>query len=407
MNMHSKLPEIDSPAAYPYRATLVSPAGDEGRTRDDASPAKRRGWLVAAAIAVVLVVATAAWMWLRPAKPVEAPAVLIPQVTVLVPGQIAVADAISASGSIAARRDSAVGVNGDGGRVTEVLVEPGQSVAKGQVLARIDRSVQVQTAASMAASIRQAEADAALAESELKRAEALVGKGFISKADIDRKTATRDGARAKVAVARAQYAETQARMARLDVRAPAAGLVLARSVETGQIVGPGTGALFRIAEGGVLEMRALVAEQDIARLKPGLPASVTPTGASTEYRGTIWLIDPVIDALSRQGIVRIALAYAPGLRVGAFASARIAAGETTRPVLPQSAVQVDDKGSYVYVVGNGDKVERRSVTVGSVSDQGVAIAAGLTGRERVVATAAAFLNPGEKVIPVTARTPAR
>ena len=280
-------------------------------------------------------------------------------------------------------------------------------MAKGQVLARIDRSVQVQTAASMAASIRQAEADAALAESELKRAEALVGKGFISKADIDRKTATRDGARAKVAVARAQYAETQARMARLDVRAPAAGLVLARSVETGQIVGPGTGALFRIAEGGVLEMRALVAEQDIARLKPGLPASVTPTGASTEYRGTIWLIDPVIDALSRQGIVRIALAYAPGLRVGAFASARIAAGETTRPVLPQSAVQVDDKGSYVYVVGNGDKVERRSVTVGSVSDQGVAIAAGLTGRERVVATAAAFLNPGEKVIPVTARTPAR
>ena len=92
-------------------------------------------------------------------------------------------------------------------------------------------------------------------------------------------------------------------------RAPTAGLVLARSVEAGQVVSPGSGALFRIAEGGVLEMRAQVAEQDIARLKPGMPASVTPVGSTTEYHGRIWLIDPVIDATSRQGIARIALAW--------------------------------------------------------------------------------------------------
>ena len=406
MNMHSKLPEIDSPAAYPYRSAVTADA--TGQEVDEGAPARSRRWLwIAAAVVVALLIGVAAWMAMRPAKPVAAPVALVPQVTVLVPGQVAVADAITASGSIAARRDAAVGVDGEGGRVTAVLVEPGQSVAKGQVLARIDRSVQTQSLASLAAGIRQAEADAALAASELRRAEALVGKGFISKADIDRKTATRDGARAKVAVARAQYAESQARMARLDVRAPAAGLVLARSVETGQIVGGNSGSLFRIAEGGVLEMRALVAEQDIARLRTGLPATVVPTGSTTEYRGTIWLIDPVIDASSRQGIVRIALAYAPGLRVGAFASARMAAGETTRPVLPQSAVQVDDKGSYIYIVGQGDRVERRNITIGSVGDQGIAVAAGLTGRERVIATAAAFLNPGEKVIPVAARRPAR
>ncbi len=405
MNMHSKLPDTDSPAVYPFRPAA---AVDDQRDMETRRGSGRRRWLVPLLI-VLAVLGAGVWAWktFGAAKPADKPTVQVPQVTVIVPGQTAVADAVSASGSIAARRDSAVGVQGDGGRVTAVLVEPGQSVAKGQVLARIDRAVQVQQSASLSASIRSAEADAALADSELRRAEALVSKGFISKADIDRKTATRDGARAKVAVARAQYAESQARLDRLDVRAPAAGLVLSRTVETGQVVGPGSGALFRVAEGGVLEMRALVAEQDLARLKVGLPASVVPTGSTTEYRGTIWLIDPVIDAASRQGIVRIALAYSPGLRVGAFASTHISAGEASRPVLPQSAVQVDEKGSYVYVIDAQDRVVRRSITVGSVSDQGVAVAQGLNGTERVVASAAAFLNPGEKVTAVTATTVAR
>lgn len=108
----------------------------------------------------------------------------------------------------------------------------------------------------------------------------------------------------------------------------------------------------------------------------------------------------------RQGIARIALPYSPGLRVGAFAKTRITAGEASRPVLPQSAVQADEKGSYVLVVGAENKVERRAITVGSVSDQGVAIATGLSGAEKVVASAAAFLRPGEKIKPVVARTAA-
>src|SRR3546814_6840234 len=85
-----------------------------------------------------------------------------------------------------------VGVAGEGGEVVRVLVEPGQWVGAGQPLAIIDRSVQAQQAASLAASIRVAQADAKLAQAELERAEALVSRGFISKADMDRKRATRD-----------------------------------------------------------------------------------------------------------------------------------------------------------------------------------------------------------------------
>ena len=153
-------------------------------------------------------------------------------------------------------------------------------------------------------------------------------------------------------------------------------------------------------------MRAQVAEQDMASLRAGMTAAVTPVGSTQEYRGKVWLLDPVIDAVSRQGIARIALPYSPGLRVGAFAKTRITAGEASRPVLPQSAVQADEKGSYVMIVGAGNKVERRAITVGTVNDQGVAIASGLNGTERVVASAAAFLRAGEKIMPVIAKSTA-
>ena len=390
MNMYNKLPDTETADSYGFAS--------------ESGPARGKRWLVPLLAAIgVLVVGFGLWKLFGPA-PVQAPVVsALPQVTVMVPGMTAVADVVTAPGSIAARRDAAVGVQGEGGRVTDVLVEAGQSVARGQILVRIDNAVQTQQSIQLAASVRQAEADARLAQANLARAEALVAKGFISKADIDQRTATRDGALARVSVARAQLAENNARIERLNVRAPAAGLVLARNVETGQIVSPAT-MLFRIAEGGVLEMRAQVAEQDLARLKPGMPASVTPVGSTTEYRGKIWLLDPVIDATSRQGIVRIALNYEPGLRVGAFARARIASGDAMHPVLPQSAVLADDKGNFVLVVGADNRVERRGIATGVIGDQGVSIASGLSGSEKVVLSAGAFLRAGEKIAPVLART---
>ena len=390
MNMYNKLPDTETADSYGFAS--------------ESGPARGKRWLVPLLAAIgVLVAGFGLWKLFGPA-PVQAPVVsALPQVTVMVPGMTAVADVVTAPGSIAARRDAAVGVQGEGGRVTDVLVEAGQSVARGQILVRIDNAVQTQQSIQLAASVRQAEADARLAQANLARAEALVAKGFISKADIDQRTATRDGALARVSVARAQLAENNARIERLNVRAPAAGLVLARNVETGQIVSPAT-MLFRIAEGGVLEMRAQVAEQDLARLKPGMPASVTPVGSTTEYRGKIWLLDPVIDATSRQGIVRIALNYEPGLRVGAFARARIASGDAMHPVLPQSAVLADDKGNFVLVVGADNRVERRGIATGVIGDQGVSIASGLSGSEKVVLSAGAFLRAGEKIAPVLART---
>ena len=323
----------------------------------------------------------------------------IPGVTVVVPGRSAVGKVVTASGPLGARRDQPVGIAGQGGRVVQVLVDAGSWVRAGQTLAVIDRSVQAQQAAQQAAQIEAARAQAALAQSDYDRAIALQGRGFISKAEIDAKKAARDAANAQVRVAQAQLGATRAQIGQLDVRAPTAGLVLARNVELGQIVSPGSGALFRLAEGGEMEMRAQLAQQDLSNVHVGMPAQVTPVGSNQSITGHVWQVAPTIDPQSRLGEVRIAVPYSPAMRPGGYAQASITAGTTTAPVLPQSAVLSDDKGNYVYIVNGKNEIERRNIQIGAVNENGVTVMAGLSGNEPVVLSAGPFLNPGQKVKP--------
>ena len=365
---------------------------------------KRRRNIIIAVIVVAVLVIVAAVLFMggggeKAAAPKGAEGQQLPAVTVIVPGRQDVASIVAATGSLAARRDMPVGVPGEGGQIVRVLVEPGQWVGAGQTLAVIDRSVQAQEASQLAAQIEVNRADLRLAQNELDRAQALVSRGFVSQADIDRKRAARDAAAARVRVAQAQLGGTRARIGRLDVRAPTAGLVLSRSVEAGQVVGPGTGALFRIAAGGEMELRARLPQSDLARLRAGVPTVVTPVGSEQSYQGTVWQVSPVVDPTSRQGEARILIPYNPELRPGGFASAEIRAGSSVVPLLPESAVQSDSRGNYVYVIGPNNTVVRRDVRIGEVSDRGMAIIAGLNGNERVVAAAGAFLSPGQRVRP--------
>ena len=368
----------------------------------EVAPPRRRWvkWAIGAAVLVALILG---WMLLHHKN---APATAqgggdqMPSITVVVPGRQQVARVVTATGSLAARRDMPIGVAGEGGMVTRVLVEPGQWVGAGQVLATVDRQVQQQTAAQLAAQIQVARANADLAQSNLTRAEQLVGRGYISRADLEQKRATRDAAVAQVRVAEAALREQNARTGRLDIRAPAAGLILARAVEAGQIVSPGSGVLFRIAMGGEMEMRAQLSESDLSGLHVGVPAQVTPVGSAQAYGGQVWQVSPIIDPSTRQGIARIAVPFNPALRPGGFASAAIRAGATDVPQLPNSAIQSDTAGNFVYVLDGQDKVVRRPVTIGEVTDAGVSVVSGLAGNERVVVSAGAFLSAGQKVRPI-------
>ncbi len=323
----------------------------------------------------------------------------LPTVTVVVPGRTQVARTIAATGSLAARVDMPVGVAGEGGMVTAVVVQPGQWVRAGQALAVIDRSVQSQQTQQMAAQLQVARADAALAQNEYERSQSLVGRGFVSKADLDRKRAARDAANARIRVAQANLSEMRARVGRLDIRSPAAGLVLERNVEPGQVVSAGSPALFRVARGGEMELKAQLSEADLMSLGVGVPASVTPVGSTKSFTGSVWQISPVVNMQNRQGVARIALPYDPSLRPGGFASVEIVAGSQEAPVLPESAIQSDDKGNFVYVVTKGNRAERRPVKTGTVTPAGIAVVEGISGNELIVLRAGGFLNPGDKVRP--------
>ena len=377
---------------------------------------RRRNIIVVAVVITLVVAAVALAMMMNRGKRNDAPVQAaadggkggqIPTVSVIVPGLSAVARTVTASGALAARRDQPVGVAGQGGRVTRVLVDAGSWVSAGQILATIDRSVQAETAAQLAAQVSAAQANAALSQSNLSRAQALVGGGFVSKADLDAKRAARDAAAAQVRVAQAQLGATRAQISQLDIRAPTPGLILSRSIEVGQIVSPASGALFRLALGGEMEMRASLAQQDLAQIHIGMPATVTPLGLHQSVAGSVWQVSPVIDPQTRQGQVKVAIPYSSAIRPGGFAEVSIAAGATTAPMLPQSAVLSDEKGNYVLIVGARDLVERRDIKVGTITDSGVTIAAGLSGQEAVIQSAGPFLNPGQKVAPVRAAAPRR
>ena len=376
----------------------------DGGILEDDRQRKRRRLIIVAAVVAILAIGAAAYFLMGSggeATPATGDAKdgQAQTVTVVAPGRDTVVRAINATGTLAARREIPVGVVGEGGAVTRVFVDAGDWVKRGQVLVSVDRSVQTQQAAALEAQIGVARADLQLAQNELDRALQLVDRGFISKADVDRKTATRDAARARVNVANAQLGETRARNARLDIRAPVSGFVLERNVETGQTVSAGSGVLFRLAQDGQMELQAQLSEDDLALVSEGVPATVIPVGTERQFNGTIWQVSPIINETSRQGIARISLPFDRALRPGGFASVEIKAGSMTAPVLPESAVQTSREGAYVYIVGADNKVKRRPVKVGTTTANGLTISEGLDGTERVVLYAGGFLNPDEVVKP--------
>ncbi len=390
---------IDTTAAEPETSGFEA----LHETSEQETLSRRRMWIIGA---IALLALVGVWFMTHRSGADSAAAdkeSQAPLVSVVVPGKVTVASQISTNGSLAARRELPVGVAGEGGQIIRVLVEPGQWVRAGQVLAIVDRSVQEQQQASSAAQIQVAQADSRLAQANLERALKLVDRGFISKADVERLTALRDAAVARVRVAGAQLGELRARTQRLNIVAPAAGLVLERKVEPGQVVSSGSGILFRIAQGGEMELKAQVGEVDFARLGLGAIAEVTPVGSDISFKGEVWQLSPVIDPQNRQGTARIALAYAPQLRPGGFASATLSGGTVVAPKLPDSAILSDRGESYVYIVDKDNKARRRTIKTGMVTDSGIAVISGLEGNERVVVRSGGFLSQGETENPKLVR----
>jgi len=187
------------------------------------------------------------------------------------------------------------------------------------------------------------------------------------------------------------------RLARTDVKAPAAGIVYRRSARVGGLAALSGEAMFRLIADGDIELEADVPERQIVRITPGMTASVTVGEATAP--GKVRLVSPEIDRTTRLGRVRIQIGEAPGFRIGAFARGSVEVRRASGLAVPLSAVLYGDKGPFVQVVRN-DAIVSVPIRTGVVDGRSVEVVDGLAGGERIVVKAGAFLRDGDAVTPV-------
>jgi RND family efflux transporter MFP subunit len=286
------------------------------------------------------------------------------------------------SGEVRARHESVLGFR-VGGKLTERLVDAGARVKAGQPLARLDP-------ADARLSAAQADANAALAAADFKRAQELREKNFVSQAALDARASA-----ARAAEAQAQLTRNQA--AYTTLAADAAGVIAAVLAEPGQVVAAGQGVV-RIARDGEREVAIALPETALAGLKPGSAATVSLWADGRSYAGRVREIAPAADAATRTFAARISIVGADAaLPLGMSATVSFAAPGQTSFVVPLAAIFQRDGRPAVWVIGKDGAVELRAIEVAHYGDDGAQVRAGLAEGETIVAAGAFKLSAGEKV----------
>jgi RND family efflux transporter MFP subunit len=302
---------------------------------------------------------------------------------------------LSANGNVAAWQDAVVGAESVGLRLTEVLVNVGDRVRKGQLLARLNTETVAADLAQTQAALAESRAAAEEAQANGNRARELGPTGVISAQQIQQWLTAEKTAFARVEALKARLAADQLRLSQTRVLAPDDGVISARLATVGAVVQPGQ-ELFRLIRSGRLEWRAEVNAADLARVKPGAVAHVTPAGGRT-IQGRVRVVAPAVDASTRNGVVYVDLPAPGDARAGMFARGEFELGSARALTLPQSAVVLRDGFSYVLRVDAQSKVVMTKVMVGRRVGDRVEIVSGLDGQARVVASGGGFLSDGDTV----------
>jgi RND family efflux transporter MFP subunit len=380
----------------------------------------------------LLAASLAALVWLPAASsraaaseaPAASAAHRAPLVTVTRVARGQMVETAQVTGTLVAREDVVVAPQIEGLRIVEILAEEGDVVSHGQVLARLSRETldaqlaqsdaQIARAdaaiAQAAAGVAQAQAALAASAPALARARTLAKSGAGTDAMLEARAAEQSANVARLDAARQALAAAQAdrkaldagrveldlRVARTQIKAPAAGVVRSRAARLGAIASAAAPeGLFRIVADGDVELDAEAPDFRLQRIKPGQPAQVVD-GAGVTHQGTVRLVSPAIDRATRMGSLRIALEASPLLRVGGFARGDIETDRRVALSLPASAVIQSGAVARVDVVRDGE-VRKVEVKTGVVTGGRIEIREGLAEGDVVVARAGAFLNDGDRV----------
>jgi len=382
----------------------------------------RRGLWIALAV-ILVAVATAGWMW---STRVDAITVRAMAVKAETGGGPAAGAVLNASGYVTARRRATVSSKVTG-KVLEVFVEEGKPVHKGQVLARLDDS-QMRAALAVAeaqlATARRgaAEDEARLNEAQLTlaRREQLVKEQVISKAELDSARAEVDSLKARIAVAEQQIKVSESLvnqrrtdLADMEVRAPFDGVAISKDAQPGEMISPVSagGGFTRTGVATIVDMTSLEIEVDvnesyINRVRSGMPIEAV-LDAYPDWRIPAPVIATIPSADRQKATVKVRIGFEQldprilpdmGVKVS-FLNERPAAesaASKARILVPTTAVRKVDGRAIVFVMRD-DRVERRAVSVGTVTGDQTEVVSGVSAGERVVVEGPQTLKDGDKV----------
>ena len=299
------------------------------------------------------------------------------------------------SGPVAAWEEMQLGVEVTGLRVTALNVDVGQQVRKGELLLQLDHRSLDADLAQANASLREAEAGASLARSQLARGELLVKDKYISATQLDELRAARVQGDARVGTARAMRDSAALRRSFADLRAPDAGIISKRLVQPGQVVSAGS-ELLRLIRQGRLEWRAELAEAELARVKPG-DRIVLATRDGRTITGSVRAVSPGVDASTPTGTIHADLPQPDGLQPGTFLQGRIDTGTAQAVTVPTAAVVQRDGHPNVFTVDAKGIVHRVRINTGGTDNGQIEVLEGLKVGDRVVNDGAGFLGDGDSV----------
>jgi len=273
----------------------------------------------------------------------------------------------------------------NGGRVTEIRVDKGDRVRKGQVLLETDDVI-------LEANLHNAEATLDYQKSEFARSEKLLGEGSITQAAFD-------GAKLMLAQAESAFRIAKKQLDEAVLTAPFDGTVTMRNVEVGDLLGPGSPA-FRIIDLSRVKIQAGIPEKYISDFSTGNSVAVEFDAIpGRRFEGTIDFISPEANTEVRTFLAEIVVRNRDGIiKPGIMGDARLLRKVHENAVMvPINAVIETQEGRSLYVAGSGDTAEKRTVVIGGANDTMFMITDGVRAGDRVVTKGQHDLVDGESL----------
>ena len=302
-------------------------------------------------------------------------------VTVILPQYGSILQTVSATGITIPREEIQVMSELENVRVSDVLVDVGDSITKGQPLVILDGQ-------SQANQVSQLKSDYERTRDAFSRIDAIKDSGAVSKQIVTEKSTAMQAAKALLD-------DAELNLARSTINSPEDGVIFERKALIGGLVNNNE-PLFRIARHNEIELEAQVPESTVYGLKIGQAVVVTLTGQSAAIEGKIRLVTPRINDSTRMAAIRIQLSSTEPIPVGLFATAQITQSKSEGFLLPKTALQQDSTGDFLWALTTENIAERMPVVITLYSEEQVMVET-IAPDVRVVARAGAFIKDGDRV----------